>query len=60
MRYFWTFFWTFLLVHMATYVGSSMLGAVYSFTTGTILAVAFTLFVFIIGEALPIEPTENH
>ena len=34
MHYTWTFFWVFLLIHMTTYVVSSMGGAAYDFIAG--------------------------
>lgn len=61
MRYTWSFFWMFLLVHMATYVVSSMNGIAYNFQTATVLAVIVSLFVYIIAAILPNEPAEgNH
>lgn len=61
MRYFWTFFWTFLLIQMVLYVVSSMQSATYSFKTGTIVAVVFSILIFVLGDALvPKEQTEKH
>jgi uncharacterized membrane protein len=59
MRYFWTFFWTFLLMQMLTYVVSSMSGASYDLTTGTILAVVTTILIFILSTIIPNEPSEH-
>ncbi|MBD1383454.1 YjzD family protein [Metabacillus arenae] len=59
MRFFWTFFWAFLLIHMATYVVSSMVGTAYSFTTATILAVAGTVLILFIAAVIPNEPTSE-
>ncbi|MBM6618301.1 YjzD family protein [Bacillus suaedaesalsae] len=61
MRYFWTFFWTFLLIQMTLYVVSSMQSATYSFQTGTIVAVVFSILIFVLGDALvPKEQAEKH
>ncbi len=60
MKFFWTFFWTFLLVHMATYVVSSMQGNAYDFATGSWLAIIATVIVIAIANALPNEPVEHH
>ncbi|KAF0816876.1 MULTISPECIES: DUF2929 family protein [unclassified Cytobacillus] len=59
MRFFWTFFWTFLLVQMLTYVVSSMLGTSYDFVTGTILAVATTVLIFVVASIIPEGPVEK-
>ncbi|MDZ5470329.1 DUF2929 family protein [Bacillus sp. 31A1R] len=55
MQFFWTFFWTFLLVQMVTYVVSSMIGTTFDFVTGSILAVAATILVFVLSTIIP-EP----
>ncbi|MGD7045267.1 YjzD family protein [Jeotgalibacillus proteolyticus] len=60
MSYLWTFIWTFLLIHMATYVVSSMNGAEYEFMTATILAVITTAALFVIGTIIPKPHTEQH
>ena len=60
MRYFWTFFWTFLLVEMATYVVSSMIGIAFDAKNGAIVAVAATVLIFIVPLILPNEPVEHH
>lgn len=59
MRYTWTFFWVFLLIHMTTYVVSSMGGATYDFRTATIISVVVTILVYIVGAILPNEPVED-
>ena len=59
MRYTWSFFWVFLLIHMATYVVSSMNGAAYDFMQGTIISVVVTILVYIVTAILPNEPVED-
>lgn len=59
MKYLFTFFWTFLLVQMVTYVVSSMLGEAFNFQTGTILAVVFTILIFVLSAIIPEGPTEK-
>ncbi|WP_080847274.1 YjzD family protein [Cytobacillus gottheilii] len=59
MKYVWTLFWTFLLVHMLSYVAGSMLGAPYDFQTSAILAVAATLLIYVIPVILPDEPADK-
>lgn len=58
MRYFWTFFWTFLLVQMLTYVVGSMTGSGYDMMTGSILAVAATILIFVVPLIIPNETVE--
>jgi hypothetical protein len=60
MKFFWTFFWTFLLVEMATYVVSSMIGIGFDATSGAIIAVVATLLIFIVPLILPNDPVEHH
>jgi Protein of unknown function (DUF2929) len=45
---------------MLTYVASSMIGTDYDFATGSILAVAATILLYIIPMILPNEPVEKH
>ncbi|MGM7719560.1 YjzD family protein [uncultured Metabacillus sp.] len=59
MRFFWTFFWGFLLIHMASYVVNSMTGGHYDFMTSTILSVIAIVVIFIIAEVIPNEPAAN-
>ena len=59
MRYTWTFFWVFLLIHMTTYVVSSMGGAAYDFTQATIIAVVATILIYIVAAIIPNEPVED-
>lgn len=59
MKYFVTFFWTFLLVQMVTYVVSSMLGIAFDFQTGSILAVVFTVLLFVLSAIIPEGPVEK-
>ncbi|MEH6946084.1 YjzD family protein [Peribacillus asahii] len=59
MSYTWTFFWSFLLIHMTTYVVSSMSGVAYDFTVATILSVIVTVLVIIVASILPNEPVEK-
>lgn len=59
MRYFWTLFWTFILVHMLTYVVSSMIGVAYEFQTANILGVAVSILILIIPALLPNDPVEK-
>jgi hypothetical protein len=60
LRFFWTFFWGFLLIHMASYVISSMKGITYDFVNSSILAVIAIFIIIIIGIVLPNEPVEKH
>ncbi|PJN86784.1 YjzD family protein [Bacillus sp. mrc49] len=59
MRYAWTIFWTFLLVHMTVYVVSSMMGVSYDAAQGTILGIAASILILIIPAILPAGPTEE-
>ncbi len=59
MKYLVTFFWTFLLVQMATYVVSSMIGIGFDFQTGSILAVVFTILLFVLSAIIPEGPSEK-
>jgi len=55
-----TFFWTLLLTEMLTYVVGSMNGVEFAPIPGLIIAVAFTVLVFVITALIPNEPTEQH
>ena len=59
MRYAWTIFWTFLLVHMTVYVVSSMMGVSYDAAQGTILGLAAAILIFIIPAILPAGPAKD-
>ena len=59
MKYLATLFWTFLLAQMGTYVVSSMLGVAFDFQTGSILAVGFTVLIFILSALIPDGPVEK-
>lgn len=59
MRYIWTIFWSFLLSQMLVYVVSSMNGAPFNFNTGVILTVAFSVIIFILGDA-GVPKEESH
>jgi uncharacterized membrane protein len=60
VRFFWTFFWGFLLIHMASYVVNSMTGGHYDFMAATILSVVAIVVIFIIAEVIPNEPVAKH
>lgn len=60
MRYFWSSFWAFLLMHMATYVVSSMIGTSYDFRTANVLGIAAPILILIIANVIPNEPVEHH
>ena len=60
VRFFWTFFWGFLLIHMASYVVNSMTGGHYDFMAATILSIVAIVVIFIIAEVIPNEPVANH
>jgi len=60
MRFFWTLFWSFLLVNMAGYVISSMIGATYEFATTSVLAIIATIIIFVIAELIPSEAHDHH
>ena len=60
MKFFWTFFWTFLLVEMASYVVSSMIGITFDAKNGAIIAVVATVLIFFVPQILPNEPVEKH
>jgi cell shape-determining protein MreD len=59
MRYFMTFFWTFLLTHMVTYVGASLLGSSYDVMTASILGIGATILILIISAIIPNDPVET-
>ncbi|MDQ0162426.1 YjzD family protein [Bacillus alveayuensis] len=60
MRFIMTLFWAFLLVNMASYVISSMIGATYEFGTSSVLAVIATVLIFIIAELIPSDEAASH
>lgn len=60
LRFFWTFFWGFLLIHMASYVINSMTGGHYDFASASILAVIAIVVILFITAVIPNEPTPNH
>jgi len=60
LRFFWTFFWGFLLIHMASYVVNNMTGGHYDFMTATVLSVIAIVVIFIIAEVIPNEPVAKH
>ncbi|MDQ0247946.1 putative PurR-regulated permease PerM [Bacillus fengqiuensis] len=61
MRILGTFFWSLLLINMTAYVVGSMQGFTYDFVIASIISVAFSVFVIIMGEALiPNEPVDHH
>jgi predicted PurR-regulated permease PerM len=60
MRFFWTFFWGFLLIHMASYVVNSMTGGHYDFMSASILSVIAIVVIFFIAAVIPNEPAPNH
>lgn len=45
---------------MLAYVTGSMIGTKYDLTTGSILAVAATIFIYIVPLILPNDPVEKH
>jgi hypothetical protein len=59
MRYFWTFFWTFALIHMASYVLASMQGAPYEFGLSSIVSLVVAVLIIVIASILPNEPVEH-
>jgi hypothetical protein len=59
VKYFWTLFWTFLLIHMVTYVVSSMIGTHYDFGTATTLAIITAILILIVPSILPNDPVEK-
>ncbi|MCD7034956.1 YjzD family protein [Metabacillus sp. GX 13764] len=61
MRFIWTFIWAFLLVHMASYVATAMIGTSYNFGTASILGVIATVLLYIIASVVPDRTAEtNH
>lgn len=44
---------------MITYVVSSMLGEAFNFQTGTIIAVVFTVLLFVLSAVIPEGPVEK-
>lgn len=60
LRFFWTFFWGFLLIHMASYVINNMTGGHYDFMASTVLSVIAIVVIFLIAEAIPNEPAAEH
>ena len=60
MRYIVTFIWVFLLMHMVTYVVSSMIGVDYSFQTGAVLSIPITIIVSLLPLVIPNEPVDQH
>ena len=61
MRVIMAFIWCFILSHMGAYVLSSMTGGEYNFTSASLMAVAFTVVIAILSEAvIPNEPVAKH
>ncbi|EEL51764.1 MULTISPECIES: YjzD family protein [Bacillus] len=60
MRVIWAFIWSFMLVHMMSYVISSMTGGVYDFQQASIFSVVLAVLVMAIAAAIPNEPVEQH
>jgi predicted PurR-regulated permease PerM len=60
LRFFWTFFWGFLLIHMTSYVVNSMTGGHYDFMTASILSIVAIVVIFLIAAAIPNEPVAEH
>jgi predicted PurR-regulated permease PerM len=52
MRFLWTLFWALLLSHMMNYVVANMQGISYDFQMATLVAVIFSLAIFLIGAML--------
>ncbi|MFY4774328.1 YjzD family protein [Metabacillus sp. RGM 3146] len=59
MRFIWTFIWAFLLMNMAGYVGTAMLGTAYNFGTASLLAVIATVLFYIIAAVVPDKTGEE-
>ncbi|MGE6630965.1 YjzD family protein [Bacillus sp. NPDC077027] len=59
MRFIITLIWIFLLTHMAGYIVASMNKAAYDFTFTSILAVVFTVILFIFAEVSPLKDAEG-
>ncbi|MGM9927262.1 MAG: YjzD family protein [Bacillus sp. (in: firmicutes)] len=59
MRYLATLFWVALLLQMAVYVASSMMGVDYNLNTGLVLAIPVTILISILPAVLPNEPVEH-
>jgi predicted PurR-regulated permease PerM len=55
MRFFWTLFWAMLLSNMMNYVIANMQGINYNFQLATIVAVVFSVVIFVIGAIIPDE-----
>jgi uncharacterized Tic20 family protein len=54
MHFFWTLFWTVLLSNMMNYVVANMQGTYsYNFQLATLVAVIFSVVIFVIGAILP-------
>jgi predicted PurR-regulated permease PerM len=53
MRFFWTLLWAMLLSNMMNYVIGNMQGIGYDFQMATIVAIIFSVVIFIIGAILP-------
>jgi hypothetical protein len=60
LRILWTFIWGFLLIHMATFVVSSMVGVSYDPVVASILGVITPLLIIFIAMAIPNEPASEH
>lgn len=55
-----TFLWAFVLVHAISYVGSSMLGVAYNFTTASTLGIGAFILIYIAGIVSSVEtPSEQ-
>ncbi|AIK39806.1 DUF2929 domain-containing protein [Bacillus pseudomycoides] len=60
MRVIWAFIWSFMLVHMMSYVISSMTGGVYDFALASKFSIVLAVLVMAIAAAIPNEPVEQH
>lgn len=59
MRFFWSFFWIFILMHMVNYVVSSMNGVGYDFVSASIFGVVTTILIYAISVIIPNEPNRE-
>lgn len=59
MKYLTTLFWGFFLGHVVNYIGSSLTGGSYSFTTATVIGLLSAVLVMLIAAVVP-KSTEDH
>lgn len=59
MKYLTTLFWGLLIGHVVNYIGSSLTGGSYSFTTATVIGLLSAVLVVLIAAVVPKETKDQ-